>query len=341
METIFQVIPCTGAALMPVRVHFPSMPCSAGLAELGHEYLNGGWQSRDVRYRGLPALFRSGVTSDLAFATPEQLAKDPFYQELLVPHDCPWFAGIKVQSEHEVRCLTLQRSAALGPFSEDELKRLASLARSLDGTAALAYALSFAKAEAALATFQISETPVFLLNFKGEVSLMNTSAERLMGMDLKLAAGRLACSSQAATAALDRSLSALLTDPAPRSSMPPVILPRAAEMKRPLLAYVMRIPRVTADVFGAARAAVVMTDLERRPNPPEEVLRTTFGLTTMQAKIARLVAAGQSVETIGDQLGIAQETVRSHLKLVLAKTDTRRQAELAAMLSSIIDPSID
>jgi len=55
METIFEVIPCTGAALMPVRVHFPSMPCSAGIAELAHEYLNAGWQSRDVRYRGLPA----------------------------------------------------------------------------------------------------------------------------------------------------------------------------------------------------------------------------------------------------------------------------------------------
>jgi hypothetical protein len=32
-----------------------------------------------------------------------------------------------------------------------------------------------------------------------------------------------------------------------------------------------------------------------------------------------------------------QETVRSHLKIVLAKTETRRQAELAAMMSSIID----
>jgi DNA-binding CsgD family transcriptional regulator len=337
METAFETIPCTGAALMPVRVHFPSMPCSAGVAEASHEYLNGGWQSRDLRYSGLPSLFRTGVTSDLAFATPERLAKDPFYQELLVPYDCPWFAGIKVESQHEVRCLTFQRSAALGPFSEDELTRLASLSRSLGGSAALAYALSFAKAEAALASFEISETPVVLLNIRGEVLLMNPSATRLMGIDLKLAGGRLASSSPDATAALDRALKALFVDPTPRSSMPPVVLPRTGEMKRPLLAHAVRIPHVTADVFGAARGAVVMTDLERRPDPPEELLRSVFGLTAMQAKLARLVATGLGLETIGDQLGITQETVRSHLKQVYAKTDTHRQAELATMLSGMID----
>lgn len=340
MEVVFETIPCTGVALMPVRVHFPSMPCSASVAELSDAYLNDGWQSRDVRYRGLPALFRTGVTSDLAFATAEQLAKDPFYQELLAPHDCQWFAGIKVESQHEVRCLTLQRSAVLGPFSEDELKSLASFSRSLDGTAALAYALNFAKAEAALAAFEISETAVFLLNIKAEVSLMNPSAERLLGRDLKVVGGRLTSSSQAATAALDRSLGALLLDPTPRSSMPPVVLLRPGEARRPLLAHAMRLPHVTADVFGAARAAVVMTDLGRRPDPPEEVLRSVFGLTVMQAKLARLVAAGLSLETIGDRLGIAQHTVRSHLKQVFAKTETHRQAELAAMLSGIIDLSI-
>ena len=102
----------------------------------------------------------------------------------------------------------------------------------------------------------------------------------------------------------------------------------------------MRLPPATADVFAAARAAVVISDLERRPDPPETVLRSVFGLTVMQAKLARLIASGQSLESAGDELGISQETARTHLKVVFAKTDTHRQAELTAMLSSIVDRSI-
>jgi DNA-binding CsgD family transcriptional regulator len=339
METVFETIPCAGAALMPVRVQFPSMPCSASVAELGQAYLSEGWQSRDVRYRGLPGLLRTGVMSDRDVATPEQLAKDPLYQELLAPSGCFWFAGVKVESDSEVRCLTLQRSPAMGPFTDAEMKKLAMLSQSLSGTAALAYALSFAKAEAALAAFEISETPVFLLNAKAEVSLMNPSAERLMGVDLRLASGRLASSSQSATAQLERSLNALFLDPTPRSSMPPIVLPRAGQEKRPMLAYAMRMPPVTTDIFGAARAAIVISDLERRPDPPETVLRSMFGLTVMQARLARLMASGQSLESTADQLGISRETARSHLKVVFAKTDTHRQAELTAMLSRIFGPS--
>lgn len=338
MEVASRAVPCAGAALIPVRVHFPSMPCSARIAELSHEYLNGGWQSRDARYAGLPAMFRHGVTSDLAFATPDQLAKDAFYQELLAPFDCPWFAGIKIETDTEVRCLTLQRSAAHGPFSDGELKKLASLSTSLTGSAALAYALNFARAEAALAAFEVSETAVFLVDGKAEVVLTNPSAERLIGVDLKLTAGRLATSSRESSAALDRALSALLIDPVPRGAMPPVTIKRTVEGKRPLLACAMRLPKVTADVFGAARAAVVIMDLERRPAPPEAVLRSTFDLTPTQARLANLIAAGHSLEDAAEALGLSRETSRSHLKAVFAKTDTHRQAELTAMLSSIFDP---
>jgi DNA-binding CsgD family transcriptional regulator len=336
MEVAAAAIPCTGAALMPVRVHFPLMPCSAAIAELSHEYLNSGWQSRDVRYAGLPAMFRYGVTSDLAFATPDELAKDSFYQELLAPFDCPWFAGIKIETENEVRCLTFQRSAAQGPFADDELRQLVKLSDSLTGTAALACALNFAKAEAALTAFEVSETAVFLMNAKGEVALANPSAERLLGSDLKRLRGRLTSSTPGDTVKLDRALSVLLLDPAPRGSMPPVVLRRAGG-KRPLLACVMRLPKVTTDVFGAARAAIVMMDLDRRPAPPETILRETFGLTATQARLARHIATGRSLEEAAEALGLSRETSRSHLKAVFAKTETHRQAELAAMLSRILE----
>jgi hypothetical protein len=62
---------------------------------------------------------------------------------------------------------------------------------------------------------------------------------------------------------LNQSLTTLFQSLAPRAAMPPVILPKRDSKRRPLLAYAMRLPPVTADVFGACRAVIVITDLDR------------------------------------------------------------------------------
>jgi DNA-binding CsgD family transcriptional regulator len=338
MEKVAQIIPCVGAGMVPVHTHFPIMPHSAGVARLSHEYLSAGWHKQDQRYRGLPAMLRNGVTSEFDWvADVEELAKNPYYQEFLVPLGCPWFAGVKIATDSEVRCLTLQRSAALGPYSPSELRILAGLSRSLSSTAMFAQSLSFARAEAAMASFDASDTPIFLMNARAEVAHFNRSAERILGRDIKIVSRRLISWWRAATTELDQTLSALFLNLSPRASMPPVTLPRLDPNKRPLLAYAMRIPPVTADVFGACRGVIVISDLDQQPRPPENVLRHAFSLTPMEAKLARHIASGLSLDSAAELFGVNRETVRTHLKSVFSKTDTHRQAELIVMLSRLLD----
>ena len=61
-------------------------------------------------------------------------------------------------------------------------------------------------------------------------------------------------------------------------------------------------------------------------------LRALFGLTRAEGVFAELLMQGQSVETAADRLCISVNTARTHLKRILLKTDTGRQAELVRVL---------
>jgi len=179
----------------------------------------------------------------------------------------------------------------------------------------------------------VSGSAVALLDRFGKLVRLNAAAERLLGPDLKIVQGRIASIDHQATAALDRTLHAMLWAGPGQSLMPPVVLPRTE--RRPLLAYALRPPAICADPLAAAQAIVVLIDPDVRPQPPEEHLKLAFGLSTTEARLAARLAAGESLDAIADALAITYETARTVLKRVFAKVGVSRQSELVALLSKL------
>lgn len=68
------------------------------------------------------------------------------------------------------------------------------------------------------------------------------------------------------------------------------------------------------------------------PRLDAQVLATMFGLTNAEVRVALLLAQGLSSEDMASRLGVQSNTVRGHIKQLLAKTQTRRQAQLVAWL---------
>ena len=62
-------------------------------------------------------------------------------------------------------------------------------------------------------------------------------------------------------------------------------------------------------------------------------LRTHFRLTGRESELALHLAAGLTPTAAAEIMGLSVATARQHLKSVLAKTGTHRQAELVALLS--------
>ena len=71
------------------------------------------------------------------------------------------------------------------------------------------------------------------------------------------------------------------------------------------------------------------------PTPNEAQLRSLFGLTPSETRLAQLLACGDTVEEVAQALGVKLTTVRSQLAVIFSKTGTHRQAKLVAILSRI------
>ena len=100
-----------------------------------------------------------------------------------------------------------------------------------------------------------------------------------------------------------------------------------------LLADAMPVTSFGSDLFNAGRIVLVLTDLTLLSVPDETRLSLVFSLTAAEAKLAKTLASGHGIDAAADSLRVNRETARSQLKAVFAKTNTRRQAELVALVA--------
>ena len=75
-----------------------------------------------------------------------------------------------------------------------------------------------------------------------------------------------------------------------------------------------------------------VTTTESTPGPREHWLCQWWGLTNAEAELTVKLARGQSLEAIAAERGVALSTARSQLRSVFGKTQTKRQAELVALV---------
>jgi DNA-binding CsgD family transcriptional regulator len=335
IQTASEQTDSIGALILPVTGQgFPSAPATEGIARATEVYFRDGWCERDIRYSPLKSLLEGNVIDDLDFISPEEMKRTPYYQEFLAPTGLRWFGGIPVRVDDQVWCLSIQRGIRQDPFSPEEKQKLKQLSRRLSSAAALARALGFAAASAALEAFDLSHTAVALLNAKGEVARTNRAADRLMAGELQVRQGRICSIDQGANDHLSRALRELLWKTSGASLLAPVMLPR--KDKRPVLAYPVKMSQLSASYFAECQAAIVLVDIDARRRTPEATLRGAFHLTQAEARLASQLASGASLDTVCERLGIVKETGRNQLKSIFAKTGTSRQAELVLLIASML-----
>jgi DNA-binding CsgD family transcriptional regulator len=72
--------------------------------------------------------------------------------------------------------------------------------------------------------------------------------------------------------------------------------------------------------------------LARAHGHRERRLRDEYDLTPTEVRVAMHLGDGGTVASCAEAFGIAESTVRSHLKAVFAKTGVRRQSQLQTLL---------
>jgi DNA-binding CsgD family transcriptional regulator len=85
---------------------------------------------------------------------------------------------------------------------------------------------------------------------------------------------------------------------------------------------------------SAAGTAVFLYDQDSSVSSVFTLARSLFNLTAAEARVVQGLAEGSSLYEIAAELRISPHTVRTHLKNVFAKTETRRQSDLLRLVVS-------
>jgi DNA-binding CsgD family transcriptional regulator len=90
----------------------------------------------------------------------------------------------------------------------------------------------------------------------------------------------------------------------------------------------------TADRGRAAAVKAVFVSSRERGMETADELRRLYDLTPSEAALASILVQGSSLKEAAAELGITDNTARTHLKRIFDKTGTHRQGELVGLLLS-------
>jgi DNA-binding CsgD family transcriptional regulator len=177
------------------------------------------------------------------------------------------------------------------------------------------------------------ETAVFVLDSDSRIHFANAAARRLLEDGrLSIRNGQLCSLIVGETTALRRLVNQCLEV----SSIGPAQMTfhRLGDVEEPLCLAVVAARRPGEAQLDQPFVMVFASKPCETSLPDARQLRSHFGLTYMQAKLAIEIAKGKGLKACTQRLGIALSTGRSHLKQIFQKTETRRQAELVRVISA-------
>ena len=174
--------------------------------------------------------------------------------------------------------------------------------------------------------------PALLLGQDGTVISANPLVEALSDHVQWRAHNRVALSDGRANELLWAALAALESNP--DASVRSFAL-RDADDRAALVIHLIPIRRSAHDIFAGSYALMVVTPVSAAAAPPLELMRSLFDLTPSEARVARGLAIGDTLDEIAAKGGVAISTVRSQLRQVLEKTGCTRQAELVSLLANV------
>jgi DNA-binding CsgD family transcriptional regulator len=101
-----------------------------------------------------------------------------------------------------------------------------------------------------------------------------------------------------------------------------VLISRRA--RPPLQVLVSPIRPSTLRLSGKIAVAVFIHDPSRPQRPADTLLRTLYGLTRAECRVALLLSDGRVPREIAGKIGVTENTVRSQIKSIYNKTGVKR-----------------
>ena len=333
-DEIAGLLGATGTLLIPYDASERglSQPHSASLDELLETFISTGWHKRDFRSTGFPKAISTGFVTDQDLIAPEKMDRHPYYAGLLRPAGLKWFVGTAVNVNDKIWGVAVHGTPRRGPFLSADVDRLLRIRGDLAIAARRVAALGVQKVEALEQAFSDARRGVVALDWSGKIGRMNERAEAYLREADLVAGNRLRSRNPLIDAKLSELIAGAIEYRWPASFTLPGAVLVPLPQRRLVSVDAVPMPRDFGAVLSGTSAMVTLHEVSRGTAGSDD-LRTHFRLTGRESELALHLAAGLTPTAAAEIMGLSVATARQHLKSVLAKTGTHRQAELVALLS--------
>jgi DNA-binding CsgD family transcriptional regulator len=184
---------------------------------------------------------------------------------------------------------------------------------------------------------------VFFVAATGSIVHANASGHAMLeSADLLCAVdGRLVASDADSDQALQETLAAAVKGDSAvgtRGISQPLLTRRDSER---YVAHVMPLPygarRQAASYYAAAAALFVQKVALQTPSAPEAIAKT-YKLTPSELRVLLAIVHVGGVPETAEALGVAESTVKTHLRRLFDKTGSNRQADLVKLMAGFSSP---
>jgi hypothetical protein len=187
----------------------------------------------------------------------------------------------------------LSRSMELGPFERASANRLDELRPHLARSVMISARLQLERARVAGEALGALGIPALVFNETGKVLAANPLIEALTPFVRWRAFDKVSLKDKSADRLLNQAIASAESGGELAVSSFPV---HDAESQAAMVAHVIPIRLSARDIFLRCFAVLALTTVTRPQAPPVELVQSLFDLTPTEARVARSIAAGKTVE---------------------------------------------
>lgn len=331
LEDIAVFVGAKGGNLIRTNAGGTTLISSPSVAALTQEFVSGGWNEKNVRVtRLLDHSPHPGFLTDADLCTPAELCSLPVYTEFLTPHNADAGAASLMQGFGNealivaIECFPDQRSAFAAIATLNALRP--HLARSL----IIGQHVATLQTSKVVQSFELMQLPVALLDKNGKLLTATSMFSDFLGSFVYDGKHRLTLGDPVGDSQLQTALRGL-AKPFPGAS----IGVRDKDGVGRAALHLIPAKRDACDVHSQVHSFVILSHPKNSRVPGADLISALFDLTPAEARLARAMAYGKSLKDAAKDFETSEETLRTQLKKVFMKTSTRRQGELALLLSRL------
>jgi DNA-binding CsgD family transcriptional regulator/PAS domain-containing protein len=332
LDELGRIVEAPGGSLFMTKAKVQYWTASPIIRERAGRMVNEGWFWRGTMVARAVAARHAGFLIESDLFTPEELDQEPIYRDFWRPQGTGWAVGtvIPIPTGENV-IFVLTRRTERGPVERAFVQKLDELRPHLARSAFLSARLQLERARIASETLAALGLPALVLNEQGKVLAANSLIEALSGYVQWRAQDRVSLKDKAADKLLRDGIAAIDVAGGSVRSFPV----RDTSAEAMMVAHVIPIRLSARDIFVRCAAALVLTPVTLPQAPPVELVQSLFDLTPAEARVARSLAAGETVDAIASARGVSQNTVRDQVRGTLEKTGCHRQVDIVALLTAI------